>query len=65
MKKNSYEPHIYKNNLISFLSTHGGSLRSEAAVVDVRLDVVPLQLSAQFFLADCGGLSVGWVSCWT
>ena len=43
-----------------------GGLRSGAARVDVRLDKVPLLPSpAQFFLANCGGLSIGWVSCWT
>jgi hypothetical protein len=42
-----------------------GGLRLGVALVDVRLDVVPLPPRSLCFLADCGGLLVGWVSCWT
>ncbi len=40
----------------------GGSLQSGAAL---SIDVPPRRRAspAPFFLADCGGLSVGWVSC--
>ncbi len=40
-----------------------GGLQSGAVLIGVRLDVGSLPVSpAPFFLADCDGLEVGWVS---